>query len=340
MPDQPLSPLASAVASLVEPFYAAAMRIRNGMYDQGFLAVRTLGRPAVSVGNITTGGTGKTPVSIWLADRLSRANHHPAILLRGYKRTPEGVSDEEEVLRNALAGRAAVIADPDRIRGAAVALREHPETTVFVLDDAMQHRRAARNFDLVLIHAGNFGPPRYDRILPRGLLREPLEGLKRASAFLITHVGEVGAADLSGVESAIRRHNPQAAIYHADHIVSGFLGPDGHPRDPAGTKYFAFCGLANPGSFTAGLVERLGQPAGRRIYPDHHAYDPSDLNELRLAAESAGAEFLITTEKDWAKLCRLPISLPILRAQLTLKFQDDHEERLFAAICNAIGKPD
>jgi tetraacyldisaccharide 4'-kinase len=335
--EQPLSPWSAAVAALCEPVYATAMRARNAMYDKGFLAVRTLGRPAVSVGNITTGGTGKTPVSIWLADRLSRANHHPAILLRGYKPTPDGIKDEEEVLRSALSGRVPVIADPDRIRGAATALRQHPETTAFVLDDAMQHRRAARNFELVLIHAGN--PFGFGRILPRGLLREPLEGLKRANAILITHTGEVEAGELTRLESTLQGYSPQAAIYHSDHVIGGFLGGDGHPRELEGKRFFAFCGLGNPGSFFSGLVARLGEPAGREVFADHHAYDQADVKRLAIAAERVDAECLVTTEKDWTKLVRLSTSVPIVRAQLGLKFREDQEERLFAAICNAIGKP-
>ncbi len=176
----PLPPALEAVAACVEPLYATVMRIRNALYDKGYFATHSLGRPAVSVGNITAGGTGKTPVSIWLATKLAKSNHHPAVLLRGYKTTAEGISDEAEVLRNSLAGIAPVIVNRSRVRGAAAALRDHPDTTVFVLDDAMQHRGAKRNFDLVLINARN--PFGFDRILPRGLLREPLQELRRASA--------------------------------------------------------------------------------------------------------------------------------------------------------------
>jgi tetraacyldisaccharide 4'-kinase len=331
---QPLSPAAGAIAACVEPFYAGVMRIRNALYDRGLFAIHSLRRPAISVGNITTGGTGKTPVSIWLADRLARANHQPAILLRGYKPTAEGISDEAEVLRAALAGRVPVIVDPDRIRGAAKAIQEYPQITVFVLDDAMQHRRAARNFDLVLVNATN--PFGFDHILPRGLLREPMDGLKRAGAFLITHASEASAPELERIESTLREHNSSAGIFRADHQITGFLDAEGRPVDPTGKKFFAFCGLGSPGSFFAGLVERLGEPVGRQAFPDHHSFTSADLNDLQSAAGKSGAEFLITTQKDWAKISHHRGSVPILRAELAVRFRPNDEDLLFNSILKSL----
>jgi tetraacyldisaccharide 4'-kinase len=325
---QPLSGAATAVAACVEPFYAGVMRIRNALYDRGLFAVKSLGRPAISVGNITAGGTGKTPVSIWVA------SHQPAILLRGYKPTADGVSDEAEVLRAALAGRAPVIVDGDRVRGAATAIRDHPGTTVFVLDDGMQHRRAARNFDLVLINAGN--PFGFDHILPRGLLREPLEGLGRASAILVTHASEVEPGELARIEAVVRGHNPAAGIFHADHQIGSFWDAEGRAVDPAGKKFFAFCGVGSPGSFFSGLVQRLGEPVGRKAFPDHHSFDAADLADLQTAAQRAGAEYLITTQKDWAKISHHRGAVPILRAELAIKFHGDHETQLFNSILQAL----
>jgi tetraacyldisaccharide 4'-kinase len=329
-----LPPAVAGIAAIAEPFYSAAVRIRNDLYDKGILKVVPLGKPAVSVGNITVGGTGKTPVCVWLAGKLAQANFRPAVLLRGYKPMKDGISDEEEVLRSALIGKAPVVADPDRVRGAVTALGEWPETSVFVLDDAMQHRRAKRNFDLVLINARN--PFGFDRLLPRGLLREPLEGLKRASAILITHVSEVDAAELRRIESVIRRHNSSAPIYHSDHQICGFAGIDGLSFDPTGKKYFSFCGLASPDSFFAKLAQKLGEPTARQTFADHYPYDLGDVVDLQTMAEKTGAEFLITTEKDWAKISHHPTPVPVLRAQLGIVFAEGHEEALFNSITKSL----
>src|SRR5580658_2492398 len=160
-------------AAIAEPFYAAATDLRNRLYDWSILKTHPLGRPTVSVGNLTTGGTGKTPIVQWMTRRLLAEGHKPAILMRGYKSTANGGSDERALLETP---QIPVIADPDRRGGAIMALRQHPGTTVFVLDDGMQHRRAARDFELVLIHAAH--PWGYGHVFPRGLLRESINGVR------------------------------------------------------------------------------------------------------------------------------------------------------------------
>lgn len=178
-----------SLMAITEPIYSTAMLARNAAYDRGILQTRKLPRPTVSVGNITTGGTGKTPVVIWLANRLREAGRRPAVLLRGYRATA-GFSDEQQVLNRNLnqnsESEIPVKANPNRIAGAAGVLHHHPNVDTFVLDDAFQHRKVHRNFDLVLINATD--PFGYNHVLPRGLLREPLSGLGRATAFLLTHM--------------------------------------------------------------------------------------------------------------------------------------------------------
>src|SRR4051812_36636358 len=163
----------------MEPLYRAAVASRNRFYD--FAGQTRLPRPVISVGNITTGGTGKTPMVAWLATQLLEQGMHPAILLRGYSRG--GISDEQQMLQRQLPG-VPVQANADRVEGARMVLGEHPEVDVFLLDDGFQHRRVARDFDLVLINARE--PFGLGRVLPRGLLRESLDGLKRAHGFVIT----------------------------------------------------------------------------------------------------------------------------------------------------------
>jgi tetraacyldisaccharide 4'-kinase len=305
-------------AALVEPLYATSMRVRNRL-----IRGHPLGRPTISVGNITTGGTGKTPVVRWLAASLAAAGRKPAILLRGYK-SIDGVSDEQVLLAVGLGPSIPLFANPDRRRGAAQAIALHPQIDLFILDDGMQHRSAARDFELVLIHARE--PFGLGRVFPRGFLREPLSGLARADAFLVTHAGEVDAANLDKIEKTLHRYNPTAPIFRADHVIKGLEAIQGKP-------FYAFCGIGSPESFFSQLAGR-GNCVGRRALADHHHYTSGDLADLNQAAQSAGAAALVTTEKDWAKLSRLPptAGVPIVCAELCIQFYADHEARLLAQI--------
>src|SRR2546421_2585086 len=136
-----------AATAVVEPVYAGIMRARNALYDRGILRSHRLPRPTISVGNITTGGTGKTPMVRWIAESLAAKNKHVAILLRGYG------GDEAKMYREWLGERASVVANADRVAGARAAMAQSPPPDVFVLDDAFQHRRGWRGLDLGLIHA-------------------------------------------------------------------------------------------------------------------------------------------------------------------------------------------
>jgi tetraacyldisaccharide 4'-kinase len=316
----PSAGMLRAAASVAEPAYSTLMRMRNGLYDAKILASRHLGRPTISVGNITTGGTGKTPVVQWLAQHLSASGHRPAVLIRGYKKTSHGLSDEQAIL--AAAG-IPVIADPDRHRGAGQALRQYPQTTIFILDDAMQHRRVRRDFELALIHAAE--PFGFNRVFPRGLLREPLHGLRRADAILITHADEVDPAAIATIQSTVSRFNKSAAVFQCDHNIRA---------DVAGKKYFAFCGIGSPASFFKKLKSLGGECLGTQAFDDHHDYTQPELIKLATTAQSAGAELLVTTAKDWVKLesfaGKLP--LPMLWAELSLRFHSTDEEQLLAAI--------
>jgi tetraacyldisaccharide 4'-kinase len=323
--------LLRAAAATGEPFYASAMRLRNLLYDAHILPASYLGKPAVSVGNITTGGTGKTPVVRWLSQRLQSAGQNPVVLLRGYKSTSQGKSDEQEVL---VSAGLTVVADPSRVRGAATALAKFPQTTTFILDDGMQHRRARRNFELVLVNTTE--PFGYSRVFPRGLLREPLSGLKRADAVLLTHADEVTPGEIDAITFTIRKHQKRVPIFHCNHVITG-LRSDASllPIDTlSGKKYFAFCGIGSPASFFWRLGHWGGTSVGTHTFDDHHDYTAQDIEQLRNAATAASADMLITTTKDWVKLEQFAPNTtpPILRVELSLKFWHRDEEDLFSAI--------
>ena len=214
----PRARLTRGVTSMMSPAFRSVVFARNTLYDIGLLGGADLGRPTISVGNLTTGGTGKTPMVIALAHRLQAMGHRPAVLLRGYE--PAGFeskkgSDEAAVLRGALGEDVPVMPDRDRRRGAAGVLDKHPEVTVFLLDDGFQHRAAQRDLNLVLIDATR--PFGFGRLLPRGLMREPLAALRRADAIILTRTNRVGPDELEALGRRIEDvtgHPPLARVEH------------------------------------------------------------------------------------------------------------------------------
>jgi tetraacyldisaccharide 4'-kinase len=328
--------------TIAEPFYAGVMRLRNWCFDHRIRRILDLGRPTISVGNITTGGTGKTPVVLWLANAMRERGHRPAVLLRGYGSTRSGVSDEQtllaqslndagsEVLRRAgsevqkTPASILVRANPSRVEAAKSVLLDDPSVDLFILDDGFQHRKATRTFDLVLISAVE--PFGYDHVLPRGLLREPLAGLKRASAFLITHSSP--ARD-SKIEAALRDINAAAPIFRADHIQATIRVASTDQRLPiaqlSGENVFVFAGIGDPESFARQLESAGCAIVAHRWFADHHPYVANDIDSLAAAAKDAGASWLLTTQKDWVKIAGVlpsPLPIPIGVVELSIAFAD------------------
>jgi tetraacyldisaccharide 4'-kinase len=259
--------------------------------------------------------------------------------MRGYK-SVGGVSDEQRMLERTLnlIDQPPIIirANPDRFAGGTDVLREHPEVDLFVLDDGFQHRKLARDFDLVLVSATD--PFGFEHVHPRGLLREPLCGLKRADAVLITRADGVDSAALAEIEWRVRQHHSSVPIYRANHVQTGLrsdhaaMAMDGL----AGKRVFAFCGIASPTSFFRQIEGRVGRLASSRAYSDHHAYSDSDIAAIDQAAVSAQAELIVTTEKDWAKLGSLAAatqtSVPIWRIEMAVQFWEGDEAKLLGQI--------
>jgi tetraacyldisaccharide 4'-kinase len=373
--------------SLAEPVYASLMRARNRLYDHGKLQSHPLPRPTISIGNITTGGTGKTPLVRWLAEQLSCRGVRPAILMRGYhaqnprpprnksKKTitadphppaPESTarSDEQRMLADYLGPRADVIANPDRLAGAQLAMALASAPDVFLLDDGFQHRRVRRSMDIVLIDATH--PFGHGHVLPRGLLREPLSGLSRADMLIITRANLVEPSEAHRIETELRKWNRDAPILRANHELAGLKPTDvpaGEPPefpidDLLRRRFFVFAGIANPDALARQLEPYRDSLVGARWFPDHHAYQPQELAEVFKIAASAGAQVIVTTEKDWVKLASLPGAdgatspetaateatappadlPPILRLELTLSFQPGDEQRLLEAILTKLDR--
>lgn len=332
--------------AVAEPFYAGAMDVRNWAYDRQLLKSHPLPRPTISVGNITTGGTGKTPVVRFLAEQFIARSMRPAILMRGYRGKETGGSDEERMLAGTLGPAATIVANPDRLLGATTAMASKPQPDVFLLDDAFQHRRVKRDFDLVLLDAVE--PYGFGHVLPRGLMREKLHGMRRADAVIITRSDQATSQQLQMAQTKLRRWIPVGSVYFAKHAIGGLRSAALNASDAADVKlselsqrrYFAFAGIANPAALQRQLASIAGQQAGFRSLPDHHAYSAAELASLERDAEFTGAQMLVTTEKDWVKIRPLAASirLPIYRLDLRIEFQGDDETRLLRQIMHRVDK--
>jgi tetraacyldisaccharide 4'-kinase len=343
--------LLRAALAAAEPFYAAGARARNWAFDAGIRRSHRLPRPVFSVGNVTTGGTGKTPVVRWLAGRLRDAGRHVAVLARGYGARPGELGDEQLMLRRLLndsseAAPVPVIAHPDRVAAARGLLMEQPEVDVFVLDDGFQHRRLARDLDIVLVSAAH--PFGYGHVLPRGMLREPMSGLRRAGAVILTHSDQAPAHQLADIERTVRRYHQSVPIYRAVHAHTCLHGPDdARPRpldDLRGRKWFMLSGVGDPRTFARQRESIGGSAAGSRAFPDHHRYTDADLAAVRRDADAAGADVIVTTEKDWSKLRHLDgghgRTPPVWRVDLAIQFVGDGEEgRLWQQVLRVLAAP-
>ncbi|MEK0431365.1 MAG: hypothetical protein RL139_1169 [Gemmatimonadota bacterium] len=272
--------------------YSAVMRVRNVAYDLGIARSHALPSPAISVGNLTVGGTGKTPVSAWVAQQLQARGARPAILLRGY-------GDDEPLVHQRLTPGAIVIADPDRVAGARRAVAAG--ATVLVLDDAFQHRRARRDADLVLLAAEQGIPA---RVLPAGPLREPVSGLCRAAVLVVTRKG-TGRSEAERLAEAWRRAAPgvPAVVLHLQPAglvpVGGAAAAAEALPALAGTRVLAVSAIGAPGAFEAQL-RAAGAIVEGMAFPDHHPFSAVDV--AAITARAAGAARVVCTLKDAVKL--------------------------------------
>jgi len=301
--------------------YSAAMRMRRRMYRWGLLASRRAGVPVISVGNLTTGGTGKTPMVAWVVWRLRQAGLRPAVLTRGYKAI--GARSDEASLLEELT-RCPVVVDGDRLRGAAAALAAGAE--VLVMDDGFQHRRLRRDLDIVLIDSTN--PFGYGHCLPRGLLREPPAALKDADAIVLTHSDAAPAERLERLRDRLVRLAPSATLHAAVHKPLRVLSRDeAMPLDSlAGRKICAFCGIGNPESFFRLLGELNARLVHRRAFEDHVNYTPQLIESFRGEILRCEAEVLVTTQKDAIKLTGAELGRPLWQLVVEMQLTDGGDE--------------
>lgn len=287
---------------LLSALFGAGVTSRLFFYRIGLRKRETLPCPVLSVGNITLGGTGKTPMVEYLYRRLSKERKNVVVLSRGYGRKKRETNEEYLLLQENL-GRIEHLQGKDRVRlGREAWERFHPSSVI--LDDGFQHLRLKRDLDIVLLDALN--PFGYGHLFPRGLLREPLGGLRRAHLFVLTRTDGIAREDVELLRKKLAEKVPGVPVVEAVHRPKSLhLLPGGEERplqEMVNRKVFLFAGIGNFEGFKT-TAESLGAHiVGWQAYPDHYPYRQED--PLRIAEEAGkeGAEQVLTTQKDAVKL--------------------------------------
>jgi tetraacyldisaccharide 4'-kinase len=321
---------------LLSPFsslFGAVAKARRTLYAKGVLKSNKLDTKVISVGNITVGGTGKTPLVAYIAKVLVENGEKVCILTRGYGRENANerllVSDGEKILANVkksgdepfelaekLLGVSAVLADKNRFSAGNWAIK-NLGITVFILDDGFQHIQLKRDLDIVCIDATN--PFGNGKLLPAGTLREPLENLKRADAIVITRANLIP--------------NPKFQIEdYTDAPIFISRNKTNCKSKIENRKCLAFCGLGNPENFFSQLRQDKFNLVATKTFRDHHVYSQQDVFEIERIARQNKVEILLTTAKDAVKLRDLKFEMPLSIVESELIFDD--EERFKKLLCN------
>jgi tetraacyldisaccharide 4'-kinase len=343
----PAGPLLRGAAAALALCYGLGSRSRRRLYDRGWLAPQRLPAPVLSVGNLTVGGTGKTPFTAFLARSYQAAGCRPVILSRGYggrtrgcqvvsdgcrlRLQPPLAGDEAYLLAAKLPG-VPVVTGSNRHQAGLLAW-EVFRPDLFLLDDGFQHFQLHRDLDVVLVDADR--PFGNGRLLPRGPLREPVATLTRPLVLALSRYEDRRHRPLW---QALREAFPAATVVRvAFHLQDAVRHPGG-PRQAlaalAGIKLAGLASLARPEVFAASL-QAYGLELQRLfVFPDHHPYSAQDVAQVVAAAREEGAAGLITTEKDWVRLARVwSGDLPLYVVPLSVSLLDDWPEHLFPLAC-------
>ncbi|MFT5284351.1 MAG: tetraacyldisaccharide 4'-kinase [Planctomycetota bacterium] len=303
--------------------FGALAKLRGRLYDSGRLTAFRLGIPVVCIGNLSVGGTGKTPMVIWITRELVRRGWRPGLLSRGYGKAGEELNDEARELRRVLP-EVPHVQNPDRVAGGQALEKEGVD--IIVMDDGFQHRRLGRDLDLVLIDATRpWGLPAPSAgvapvcaCLPRGFLREAPIALSRASAILMTRTDQVDRKVLEGLRQEFEELAPGIPIAETIHKPAGLrvvVGDELALEQLSGREVDLFSGIGNPEAFEQTVSELGAKVIEHRRFPDHHSYTASDLVGL------GEQRPVLTTAKDIVKCNELYSSLDslyVLEVELTL----------------------
>ncbi len=330
------------------PLYGLAMRLREQCYLKGIFKSERFPVPVISVGNLTMGGTGKTPMVQAIVRLLLEAGKKPAVISRGYggsTKEPvnvvsdgraillpaELVGDEPRLLAETLPG-AMVLTGVVRRLPARRAVQMGAD--VLILDDGFQHMAVARDLDLVLFSADHLAGN--SRIFPGGDLREPVAALTRASCFVLTGMRQDNQERAERFAELLATRFPTTPVFFTQTRVGGFVQRSGDtcvPADPdsrqlAKEKVLALCGIARPDSFRQTLAQCNVTPRAFFALPDHHRYKEADLARIRREVSRAGASVILTTEKDLVKLGQADLDIPVLGLRLHVEMDKPLREKI------------
>jgi tetraacyldisaccharide 4'-kinase len=311
---------------LAEIVYTAAVCWRNRRYDRGAARTERVGATVVSVGNLTLGGTGKTPLVQWIADWLRDRDVRVAVVSRGYGAEEAGKENDEACELRWLLPDVPHVENPDRVAAANDAIRRF-NSQVIVLDDAFQHRRIARDLDVVLLDA--LEPFGFGHVFPRGTLREPVEGLRRAGVVVLTRADLLSPVQRAEVWRTVHRYAPNALCAEAIHAPRELLSAEGQElplESLRGQPVAAFCGIGNPAGFRHTLEACGCTIAGLREFPDHHRYTPKDVDVLAAWSHELDVAAVLCTCKDLVKLRTERIGgRPLWGVRIEMQFQMGQE---------------
>jgi tetraacyldisaccharide 4'-kinase len=315
----PAAGLARLGLGVCSAVYGLGVAARNVAYDRGWKRSHPAGVPVISVGNITLGGTGKTPMVEWIARWFRRRGVRVTLISRGYGHGG-GINDEGLVLEENLPD-VPHLQDPDRVKLAAIAVEEL-ETELIILDDGFQHRRLTRILDLVMLDA--LDPFGLGRLFPRGLLREPIGSLRRASAIILSRADLLDPAQREAIRRAVQRTAPSLPFIESRHAPIDLIDEEGqtYPLEKlSGKEIAAFCGIGNPEGFRRTLLPLCRRIIDLKVFPDHHLYSAGDVGSLTAWARGLGVNLALTTQKDLVKLRTAtlgPVPLHALRIGLEI----------------------
>lgn len=336
----------------VSKLYELGLLVRAVTYGTGYRSISRLDQPVISVGNVTLGGTGKTPIVAHIAGYLRDQGYETAVLTRGYGRrhreryvlrnetgmlpddAVERGGDEPVLLAREVHG-VSIIVDANRTEAARWASKTH-STDVFLLDDGYQHLKLARDLNLLILDGTDpFGGL---RMPPFGRLREPLQALQRADAVIVTRSDR--AIDEATIERVVRGTcRPDVPIFHAWHDIESLRpihgGSEQSPQSLRARKVGVVTAIGNPAVFVEDLQNIGIEVVSESLWRDHHAYSRADYESAVQSALAAGAEALLTTEKDAVKLERLGnVDLPVLAVRIG--FRSNDEGQLLSLVMKAI----
>jgi tetraacyldisaccharide 4'-kinase len=342
-------PLPGVLGRAASSLYALGIARHNRRFDAG-RGVNALPLPVISIGNLSVGGTGKTPMVAHVCRVLLERGIRPCIAMRGYapgrRRGAGQGSDEADAYARLFDDAVDLVSQPDRYAGVQELLAARstigrdgaaapplPPPGAVVLDDGFQHRQIARDLDVVLVDASR--SPFADRLLPAGWLREPVGSLRRASCVVVTHAELASERELDALAQDIRRAHGQPPIAVTRHLWTALRDADDRPRPLdalAGRRVLGVCAIGNPAGFAHSLRATIGAAGPEPeliMLPDHDAYVAPTVDRIAAAARRGDAEFIVTTDKDWSKLRTVPRGTwpcPVLRPELSLSFLRGREE--------------